>query len=50
MQARSRLRDGVSLRDGCDMGAVTPDYGVGQLSAAIHCPATERPRANIAAL
>src|SRR5262249_25742348 len=26
-------------------GAVTPDYGVGQVSAAIRCPATERPRA-----
>jgi hypothetical protein len=41
MQARSRLRDSVSLRDGCDTGAVAPDYGVGQLSAAIHCAATE---------
>jgi hypothetical protein len=40
------LRDSVSLRDGCDTGAVAPDYGVGQLSAAIHCPATERPLAS----
>ena len=47
MEARSRLRDSVSLRDGCDTGAVAPDYGVGQLSAAIHCPATERPLASM---
>src|SRR5262245_48724139 len=45
MQARSRLRDSVSLRDGCDTWAVAPDYGVGQVSAAIRCPATERPHA-----
>src|SRR5262245_8516861 len=34
-----------TLSDDCDTRAVAPDYGVGQLSAAIHCPATERPRA-----
>src|SRR5262245_66521758 len=34
-----------TLSDDCDTRAVALDYGVGQLSAAIHCPATERPRA-----
>src|SRR5262249_52647310 len=36
-----------TLSDDCDTGAVAPDYGVGQLSAAIHCPATERPRTSM---
>src|SRR5262249_51122850 len=42
MQARSRLRDSVSLRDGRDTGAVAPDCGVGPVSAVIRCHATER--------
>src|SRR5262245_3778997 len=46
MQARSPLARPCTLSDDCDTGAVAPDYGVGQLSVAIHCPATERPRAS----
>src|SRR5262245_7826879 len=36
-----------TLSDDCDTRAVAPDYGVGQLSAAIRCPATEGPRASM---
>src|SRR5262245_30625829 len=40
MQARSRLRDTVCPKRRLRYGAIAPDYGVGQLSAVIHCPAT----------
>src|SRR5262245_37855487 len=42
MQARSRLRDRVYPERTV---AIAPDYGVGQVSAAIRCTATERPHA-----